>query len=172
MKSEPPPFTRHQFGTSGGGPIAKNRLFFFGGVERLQEDLGITSTVFGQLQYALNRVWRVKAAPHAALIVSFIKQRILSFALVLSVGFLLMVSLIIGMTGYHWLAPMGWLDAFVNAAMLLGGMGPVSPLGNDEVKMFAGVYALYCGVVFIATAGLVLAPVGAHILHRFHLDKQ
>jgi len=85
---------------------------------------------------------------------------------------LLMVSLIIGMTGYHWLAPMGWLDAFVNAAMLLGGMGPVSPLGNDEVKMFAGVYALYCGVVFIATAGLVLAPVGAHILHRFHLDKQ
>ena len=84
---------------------------------------------------------------------------------------LLMVSLIIGMTGYHWLAPMGWLDAFVNAAMLLGGMGPVSPLGNDEVKMFAGVYALYCGVVFIATAGLVLAPVGAHILHRFHLDR-
>jgi membrane protein len=53
------------------------------------------STVFGQLQYALNRVWRVKASPHVALIVSFIKQRILSFALVLSVGFLLMVSLVI-----------------------------------------------------------------------------
>src|SRR5262245_1718837 len=53
------------------------------------------STVFGQLQYALNRVWRVKAAPHAALIMTFVKQRILSFALVLSVGFLLMVSLVI-----------------------------------------------------------------------------
>ena len=81
------------------------------------------------------------------------------------------VSLLIGVCGYHWLAPMGWIDAFVNAAMLLGGMGPVDPLGNDTVKIFAGVYALYCGVVFIATAGLLLAPVGAHILHRFHLDR-
>jgi len=81
------------------------------------------------------------------------------------------VSLLIGVSGYHWLAPMGWVDAFVNAAMLLGGMGPVDPLGNDTVKIFAGLYALYCGVVFIATAGLVLAPVGSHILHRFHLDR-
>jgi hypothetical protein len=56
--------------------------------------------------------------------------------------------------------------------MLLGGMGPVDALSNDTVKIFAGAYALYCGVVFIATAGLVLAPVGAHILHKFHLDKQ
>lgn len=85
---------------------------------------------------------------------------------------LLAISLVIGMAGYHWLAPMGWTDAFVNAAMLLGGMGPVDPLNNDTVKLFAGGYALYCGVVFIATAGLVLAPVGAHILHRFHLDKK
>ena len=85
---------------------------------------------------------------------------------------LLAVSLAIGMVGYHWLAPMRWTDAFVNAAMLLGGMGPVDPLGNDTVKWFAGTYALYCGVVFIATAGLVLAPVGSHILHRFHLDKK
>ena len=84
---------------------------------------------------------------------------------------LLVVSLIIGMAGYHWLAPMEWTDAFVNAAMLLGGMGPVDPLKNDGVKLFAGTYALYCGVVFIATAGLVIAPVGTHILHRFHLDK-
>ena len=67
---------------------------------------------------------------------------------------------------------MGWIDAFMNAAMLLGGMGPVDPLTNDAAKLFAGAYALYCGVVFIATAGLVLAPVGAHILHRFHLDQQ
>jgi len=84
---------------------------------------------------------------------------------------LLSVSLAIGVVGYHWLAPMGWVDAFVNAAMLLGGMGPVDPLTNDGAKLFAGAYALYCGVVFIATAGLVLAPVGSHILHRFHLDK-
>jgi hypothetical protein len=84
---------------------------------------------------------------------------------------LLMVSLLIGMTGYHWLAPMGWVDAFLNASMLLGGMGPVDPLNNDPAKLFAGAYALYCGVVFIATAGLIIAPVGTHILHRFHLDK-
>ena len=80
-------------------------------------------------------------------------------------------SLVIGMSGYHWLGPMRWTDAFLNAAMLLGGMGPVDPLANDTVKLFAGLYAMYCGVVFIATAGLLLAPLGTHILHRFHLDK-
>lgn len=89
----------------------------------------------------------------------------------LLVAGLLSVSLLIGMFGYHWLAPMGWVDAFMNASMLLGGMGPVDPLDNDTAKLFAGAYALYCGVVFIATAGLVIAPIGTHILHRFHLDK-
>lgn len=81
------------------------------------------------------------------------------------------ISLLIGMAGYHWLAPMSWMDAFLNAAMLLGGMGPVDPLTNDAAKLFAGIYALYCGVVFIATAGLLIAPLGAYVLHRFHLDK-
>jgi hypothetical protein len=85
---------------------------------------------------------------------------------------LLTASLVFGMVGYHWLAPMPWIDAFVNAAMLLGGMGPVDPLGNDEVKLFAGIYALYCGVVFIATAGLLIVPVAHHVLHRFHLDQE
>jgi hypothetical protein len=84
---------------------------------------------------------------------------------------LLAVSLAIGMAGYHWSAGLGWTDAFLNAAMLLGGMGPVDPLPTDGAKMFAGVYALYCGVVFIATAGLIIAPVGMHVLHKFHLDK-
>jgi len=85
----------------------------------------------------------------------------------------LSVSLGIGMAGYHWLAPMPWIDAFVNAAMLLGGMGPVAPLdtAHDDLKLFAGLYAIYCGVVFIATVGLVLAPIGLHLLHRFHLDR-
>ena len=80
-------------------------------------------------------------------------------------------SLVLGMWGYRYFEGMRWIDAFLNAAMLLGGMGPVDLLTNDGVKLFAGAYALYCGVVFIATAGLVLAPVGSHILHRFHLDK-
>lgn len=85
---------------------------------------------------------------------------------------LLVASLVIGMCGYHWLAPMGWIDAFLNAAMLLGGMGPVDDLTNDAAKLFAGAYALYCGVVFIATAGLIITPLGAHVLHRFHLDQE
>jgi hypothetical protein len=81
------------------------------------------------------------------------------------------ISLLMGMVGYHWLAPMPWIDAFLNAAMLLGGMGPVDPLTNDRAKLFAGLYALYCGVVFIATAGLLIAPLGGYVLHRFHLDQ-
>jgi hypothetical protein len=85
----------------------------------------------------------------------------------------LVISLGIGMAGYHWLGPMTWLDAFVNAAMLLGGMGPVAPLdtAHNDLKLFAGLYAIYCGVVFIATVGLVLAPIVMHVLHRFHLDR-
>ena len=84
----------------------------------------------------------------------------------------LAASLVIGMGGYHWLAPMSWMDAFLNAAMLLGGMGPIDPLTNDSAKLFAGVYALYCGLVFIVTAGLLIAPMGSYLLHRFHLDQQ
>jgi hypothetical protein len=83
----------------------------------------------------------------------------------------LVFSLFIGMTGYHWLAPMSWVDAFMNAAMLLGGMGPVETLTNDTAKLFAGFFALYSGVVFIVTAGLLIAPIGAHVLHRFHLGQ-
>jgi hypothetical protein len=108
-------------------------------------------------------------ANHRELRATFVSH--LRFNVLLAMA-LLGVSLVGGMCGYHWLAFMDWTDAFVNAAMLLGGMGPVDPLTNDAAKLFAGGYALYCGVVFIATAGLVLAPVGAHILHRFHLDQQ
>jgi len=81
------------------------------------------------------------------------------------------VSLGIGMAGYHFYADLQWIDAFLNASMLLAGMGPVAELRTDRAKLFAGIYAIYCGVVFIATAGLLLAPVGSHILHKFHLDK-
>lgn len=90
-------------------------------------------------------------------------------------GFSLLVSLLVGMAGYHWLAPMTWLDAFVNASMLLGGMGPVAALdrpdASDALKIFAGVYAIYCGVLLIAIVGLVLAPITTHVLHEFHLDQ-
>jgi hypothetical protein len=81
------------------------------------------------------------------------------------------VSLAIGIIGYHALADLPWVDAFLNASMLLGGMGPVAELKTSGAKVFAGAYAIYCGIVFIATIGLVLAPVGLHVLHKFHLSK-
>src|SRR5690348_8097899 len=80
-------------------------------------------------------------------------------------AFILTVSLAIGMGGYHYFAEQSWIDAFLNASMLLAGMGPVGELRSDGAKLFAGVYAIYCGVVFIATVGLVLAPVVSHALH-------
>jgi len=80
------------------------------------------------------------------------------------------VSLGIGMTGYHEFEHLSWLDAFLNAAMLLGGMGPVEMPQTQGGKLFAGLYALYCGLIVIVAAGIVLAPVAHRILHRFHLE--
>jgi hypothetical protein len=84
---------------------------------------------------------------------------------------LVAASLLAGMVGYVSLARMSWVDAFVNAAMLLGGMGPVGDLPNDAAKIFAGVYALYAGLVFIASATILIAPVAHRILHRLHVEK-
>jgi hypothetical protein len=80
------------------------------------------------------------------------------------------VSLAIGVAGYHGLEGLPWLDAFLNAAMLMGGMGPVDALHTPAGKLFAGCYALYCGLVVIVAAGLLLAPFLHRLLHRFHLD--
>ena len=85
---------------------------------------------------------------------------------------ILVFSLTLGMLGYHYLAPMPWVDAFVNSAMLLGGMGPVDALNNTEVKIFAGLYAIYCGIAFIAAAGLLIGPLARHLLHKFHLEQK
>jgi hypothetical protein len=84
---------------------------------------------------------------------------------------LVFLSLIVGMTGYVWLAGMSWVDAFMNSSMLLGGMGPVGELPNDASKIFAGLYALYAGLVFIVSAGLIVAPVVHRVLHRFHAES-
>ena len=80
------------------------------------------------------------------------------------------VSLGIGMAGYAAFEHLSGLDAFVNAAMLLGGMGPVNMPTTPAGKLFAGFYALYCGFVVIVVAGILLAPVAHRILHRFHLE--
>jgi hypothetical protein len=79
-------------------------------------------------------------------------------------------SLIAGACGYRFLEGLGWLDAFMNAAMLLGGMGPVAVLQHNGAKLFATIYALYSGIVFLVVAGLLFAPVFHRFIHRFHLE--
>jgi hypothetical protein len=80
-------------------------------------------------------------------------------------------SLVIGMAGYMRFEGLATLDAFLEASMLLGGMGPLRPPLTPAGKLFAGFFALYAGLVFIATAALLLGPVAHRILHRFHLDR-
>lgn len=80
------------------------------------------------------------------------------------------VSLVLGMAGYHFLEHMKWLDAFVNAAMILSGMGPVGELKTNAGKLFAGCYALFSGLAFISAIGVVAAPMFHRFIHRFHLE--
>jgi hypothetical protein len=86
-------------------------------------------------------------------------------------GVLLMFSLGLGTIGYHELAALKWVDAFLDAAMILSGMGPVSPLKDDHAKIFAGCYAIYCGVALLATTGVIFAPIIHRALHKFHLES-
>ncbi|HKQ63247.1 MAG TPA: hypothetical protein VJS92_18305 [Candidatus Polarisedimenticolaceae bacterium] len=79
-------------------------------------------------------------------------------------------ALALGMAIYHWVEGLGWADSFLNAAMLLGGMGPVAPLQTTAGKWLAGLYALFAGMVFLVVAGVMLAPMVHSILHRFHLE--
>jgi hypothetical protein len=80
-------------------------------------------------------------------------------------------SLLIGAAGYHLTEGLSWLDALLNAAMILTGMGPVTPLRHVSGKLFATFYALYSGVAFLAIAGLLIAPVAHRLLHRLHVDE-
>ena len=84
---------------------------------------------------------------------------------------LVSASLLIGMAGYAYFEELDWRDAFLNSAMLLGGMGPVDAPNTAGGKVFAGLYALYAGLVFIGAAGLMLIPVAHRLLHKFHLDE-
>jgi hypothetical protein len=82
------------------------------------------------------------------------------------------VSLAGGMAGYHLIEGMAWIDAFANAAMILSGMGPLSPLQTWGGKLFAGLYALYSGLVLVAATGIILAPILHRLLHRFHAEVE
>lgn len=82
----------------------------------------------------------------------------------------LALALIIGVLGYHYLAHLKWIDSFLNASMILGGMGPVDPLPSNAAKIFASCYAIFCGVGFIGIAGIMLAPFAHRLLHRLHIE--
>jgi hypothetical protein len=84
---------------------------------------------------------------------------------------LVLISLVIGMLGYHSFEGLSWIDAFLNASMLLGGMGPVNLPVTFSGKLFAGLYALYCGLIVIIVAGVLLAPIIHRAMHKFHLEQ-
>jgi len=82
------------------------------------------------------------------------------------------VALGVGVLGYHGLEDIPWIDAILNASMILGGMGPVNALHTTGGKLFASAYALFSGIVFITTTGILFAPFVHRFLHRFHLESK
>jgi len=84
----------------------------------------------------------------------------------------LLISLFIGMWGYHHLAKLSWIDSFLNASMILAGMGPVAPLESDASKIFAGCYALYSGGAFLVAMAVLLAPILHYFLKSFEFKNE
>ena len=85
---------------------------------------------------------------------------------------LILVAWCIGIAGYHWIAGLNWVDSLLNASMILGGMGPVNVLTTAGAKIFASLYALFSGLVFIAVMGIVFSPIVHRMLHKFHIDDK
>lgn len=82
------------------------------------------------------------------------------------------VSLLAGTLGYHLIAGLGWIDALLNASMILTGMGPVDPMKDTASKLFASAYALFSGVVFLSAVAILLSPILHRIVHAFHIDDE
>jgi hypothetical protein len=97
----------------------------------------------------------------------FVGRLALSFLLTVTI---VVTALLVGVLGYHFIVRLTWIDALLNASMILTGMGPVAPMTDTASKVFASAYALFSGVVFLSAVGIVLAPVFHRILHKFHLD--
>ncbi len=81
------------------------------------------------------------------------------------------VALLAGVLGYRYLGGLGWIDSLLNASMILGGMGPVDTLKTDGAKIFASLYALFSGLLFIGLLGLLLAPFIHRVMHKLHIDE-
>jgi hypothetical protein len=99
----------------------------------------------------------------------FVKRLMASLAIALA---LIAFAMAIGIAGYHTLGKLGWVDSLLEASMILGGMGPVSTLTGDGVKIFASLYALFSGLIFIAVMGVVFSPIVHRFLHKFHVDEE
>jgi len=87
-------------------------------------------------------------------------------------GVVLGGSLAVGIAGYHWWGGLDWLDALVNASMILGGMGPVDPITRPAGKWFASAYALYSGVALLTSVGIIFTPGLHRLLHAFHIGEE
>ncbi len=96
----------------------------------------------------------------------FIRRMVKYFLIAAAIG---MISLSIGVFGYHWLGHLGWVDSLLNASMILGGMGPVDQLHDADAKIFASFYALFSGVIFLTTVAIFLSPIAHRLLHILHV---
>ena len=87
-------------------------------------------------------------------------------------GGIILFSLVIGILGYHYFKSLSWFDSLLNASMILGGMGPVNPIQTTAGKIFASFYALYSGIVLLASVGVLATPVFHRFMHRFHIELE
>lgn len=97
----------------------------------------------------------------------FLWRMTCSFTLAMGI---MAIALTIGILGYHHYAQLTWIDSLLNAAMILTGMGPVATLTTHSAKVFASLYALFSGVVFLSSVGVLISPIFHRFLHKFHLD--
>src|SRR4029453_10932596 len=98
----------------------------------------------------------------------FLRRQVGSLGVGLGV---LAFALGVGILGYHYFAGLSWLDALLNASMILTGMGPVDCLDSAGAKVFASCYAIFSGVVFITVMAIILSPSVHRVLHKFHLEE-
>ena len=99
----------------------------------------------------------------------FIKRIIASLVIALGI---IVIALLIGIAGYHYIAGFNWIDSLLEASMILGGMGPIKELPNDAAKIFASIYALFSGLILIGLMGIILSPIIHRVMHKFHVDEK
>ncbi len=109
---------------------------------------------------------RYKNLPHRVHYLNRVVKNIIAASVIL------ILSLLIGISGYMYFFHLNWIDALLNASMILTGMGPVDAAKTDGAKIFASFYAIYSGVAFLTSVAVIFAPVLHRFLHRFHLDTE